>query len=225
MTSSGTCNSDKKPYRGRDVKICQDRSYGLDPSSGQAIISIIASALPDSTTFTIKSKVTDANRNKGSDSLEPIQGATWMPTEFQSAGTVNLTLNKYVSTTLEIDGPKRDLSPGNSPLWTSPIQIPIGDTYYLPIPRAAIFGSTTFKLGLSAFGGINSLEYGKNAAAPDVLDAAAAAAAGAAKLQPGAFSATLAEAQAAEYSSQADKLYQMQRLGTCLIKPGACVGK
>lgn len=117
--------------------------------------------------------------------------------------------------TLQATGKVRvDLTAQGQSIWTGTIQVPLPQTYLLPIPKAALFGKQSFSLSLSEAGAVTSVDYGKNTGAASALNAAGAIATAAAP-------ETVA-AKAAEVKAQADLIAQQQRLARCHANPAQC---
>lgn len=100
-------------------------------------------------------------------------------------------------------------------IWDGAVQVPqLGKFYELPIPIAALFGENSFQLALSESGAITSIGYGLKSGIPAALGGAIALAD---PLQP----STAAE-RAAETKSEADLIFQQQRLIKCQQDPLKC---
>lgn len=120
---------------------------------------------------------------------------------------VHLKLQRIALGTMQI------LSSG-TPIWTGTLLVPRAESYELPIPRAALFGKSTFAVEVAESGAVTKLQYGREtgAAGPvNVLTAAATAA-----------TPRSAAEQAADMKAQADLIAQSQRLARCQAKPDQC---
>lgn len=147
---------------------------------------------------------------------ERLKAAQWTNA---SAADVALKLNSVASTSISIAGPIGDLSRLGS-IWQGHVYVPLtaaeSDFFSLPIPVAKPFGTQKFVLGLSDYGSINKLQYSKSGTA-DSADAAATLA----KV----LKAPSDSQKASAVQSQADLIYQQQRLATCQADPKSCKDK
>ena len=139
-----------------------------------------------------------------------------------SSDDVRVTLNSVASVKIVVEGPVGDLQNADT-VWSGQVQVPLTakeDRFLLPIPKASTFGTRKLVLSLSAFGSINKLEYSTSGTsdAADAVSAVGAALAGTLK-------APTASQQASALQSQADLIYQQQRLAACRADPKTCVGK
>jgi hypothetical protein len=91
---------------------------------------------------------------------------------------------------------------------------PSGETYTLPIPKAALFGKQSLQLTLSEAGAITTIDYGKLTGVSGALNAANSIATGA---EP-----PSAATQAAALKAQGDLIAQHQRLVRCQANPATC---
>lgn len=105
------------------------------------------------------------------------------------------------------------LEDGNA-IFTSRLTVPTSETYYLPLPKAAVFGKQSFSLTLSEAGAITAIDYGQLTGAAGPLNAATAAAAP--------FAGKSTADKAAELQAQADLIAQQQRLVRCQAHPDQC---
>lgn len=99
------------------------------------------------------------------------------------------------------------------PVGETNVVVPGAKPYYLPVPRAALFGKQSFSLGLAESGAITSVSYGKLTGVPGALNAGTAIIG--ATQPPDA-------ADAAKSKSKADVIAQQQRLARCQQKPVDC---
>lgn len=131
-----------------------------------------------------------------------------------SADTVQLELNRHDWVSVQVEGP--DARFGKSVVvWQARIAVPSkAPHYYLPIPKAQLFGKQGFSLTLSPYGSIQKLQYATSPGA----NAAAATALGALKE----LRAPSVAEQANELKAQADLIAQQQRLLVCQAKPADC---
>jgi len=138
-----------------------------------------------------------------------------------SKSDYSLKLNSVALSTLSLDGPVGDLE-HRGEVWKGQLAIPLSaeeDRYDLPIPKAKLFGTQKFALTLSNYGSITKLEYSKTIS--DALTAAdSVGTAVATAMKP-----PTAAQQAAALQSQADLIYQQQRLASCEAEPGKCAAK
>jgi hypothetical protein len=135
-----------------------------------------------------------------------------------------LTLNKIATLNLTVTVLSSDFDPTegeqSAPLWTGAVRIPVTnprDVYQLPLPAPALFGSENFALSLANDGSIAKLEYGNANGTGDLLTALTAVAQ---SQQP-----TSDQQKAAAVQSQADLIYEQQRLVACQINPKTCSSK
>lgn len=134
-----------------------------------------------------------------------------------AAGTgASLTLNRIAQATLQVSGPRGDLS-ANDPIWSGSLPVPLQATYELPVPARVAFGSTQFVLSLSDSGSITKLEYAKKNGLADAATAATSALSAAAPVTP--------EQQATDIQGQADLIYEQRRLVICRTTPTGCPSK
>jgi hypothetical protein len=136
-----------------------------------------------------------------------------------------LTLNKIATLGLEIDGLSSDFESlegieTRATLLKGNVRIPVTnpqDVYKLPLPDPELFGKENFAVSLGGDGSIAKLEYGNVSGTGDMLSALA----------------TVAQAEAPETAaqratamqSQADLIYEQQRLVACQISPNTCASK
>jgi hypothetical protein len=126
---------------------------------------------------------------------------------------VLIPLNKWSVASLQIRG--TDAVGGNEKLlWTTDVAIPLASCYYLPIPKAPLFGKQNFVLQLSDFGSVQKVEYGNNSGAHDATDAASAIAK--------ALKAPATTEQTAALKAQADLIAAQTRLAQCVADPSTC---
>lgn len=125
------------------------------------------------------------------------------------------TLGDYVPLTLqETANVTLDVTHNGSTVWTTNIAVPTANTYTLPIPKAALFGTQKFTLTVNDAGAITAVEYGKTTGAADALNATTAAVQAA--------TPPTAAQKASELQAEADLIAQQQRLLQCKAKPSAC---
>jgi hypothetical protein len=134
----------------------------------------------------------------------------------QPPNAVALKLNRVAIVDLVVDGPAGDFTTSGH-VWRGVFPVPLRGSYWLPIPKAAVFGKQQFTLALSSYGSINKLEYGKTSGAPDVTDSAGALAK--------ALQAPTPEQQATALQGKSDLIYQTQRLALCQADPKNCSSK
>jgi len=96
-------------------------------------------------------------------------------------------------------------------VYSSRVLTPLHETYFLPIPKAALFGKQSISLLLSDAGAVTTFGYGKTAGGGGALNAI------------GAFeNAQTAATEAADTKAQADLIAQQQRLMLCRTRPDQC---
>lgn len=91
--------------------------------------------------------------------------------------------------------------------------VPDRETYFIPLPKATMFGENTINLTLSDFGAVTALSYSEKSGAPAALEAISSA---------NAYANPSNLVLAAEAKARADILAQQQRLAVCLADPGNC---
>lgn len=136
-----------------------------------------------------------------------------------------LTLNKIATLDLEIDGLSSDFDSlegieNGATLLKGFVRIPVTnpqDVYKLPLPDPQLFGKENFAVSLGGDGSIAKLEYGNANGTGDMLSALTAVAQ---SQQP-----ETAAQRAAATQSQADLIYEQQRLVACQISPKTCPSK
>lgn len=89
-----------------------------------------------------------------------------------------------------------------------------GEPYYVPIPKAALFGKQTFTLSVSESGAITEIGYGKETGAGQVL--------GVGKAVFDQLAPTTAADKVAATKAEADLIAQQQRLARCQADPATC---
>ena len=102
---------------------------------------------------------------------------------------------------------------GAKTIWKGTVIAPMGGTYSLPIPRAALFGKQNFSLTLSEAGAVQSIDYGKLSGAAGALNAAQSVA-----MAP----PQITTNEAADVKAKADLIAQTQRLLRCQTHPSTC---
>ncbi len=114
-----------------------------------------------------------------------------------------------------------DISPthpcGDNPevLTAGVVLVPqLGNAYYLPIPKGAFFGSTAFEMSLAESGSLTGVKYGNTGGGAAALSAGSAVA--------GMFTPDDAATRAGKKKSDADLIYQQQRLVSCQMTPATC---
>ena len=107
-----------------------------------------------------------------------------------------------------------DVKASGSDIWNGYVIVPGKNSYYLPIPKAALFGKQIFALSLSESGAITEIHYGKNTGAAGLLNVATSAATAAAPESTA--------AKAADIKAKADLIAQQQRLVRCQANPANC---
>lgn len=107
-----------------------------------------------------------------------------------------------------------DVKASGNDIWNGYVIVPGKNSYYLPIPKAALFGKQIFALSLSESGAITEIHYGKNTGAAGLLNAATSAATAAAPESTA--------AKAADIKAKADLIAQQQRLARCQAQPATC---
>jgi hypothetical protein len=128
---------------------------------------------------------------------------------------VNLLLQRVDTADLSIVVDKQSGAPGGvRAVWKGTIPIPTTDTYDLPIPMAALFGTQKFGLTVSDAGVVTQIDYAKNTGL--------AGAANAANSIAGALAPESTANKAADIKAQADVIAQQQRLHRCLVNPTTC---
>lgn len=104
---------------------------------------------------------------------------------------------------------------GSGPIWNQTFAVPqLGETYELPVPKAAVFGKQVMTLKLADSGAILELKYGKDSGAASALAAANEAASH--------FKGDTTAEAAKELKDEADLIAQQQRLVRCRANPTAC---
>lgn len=104
-----------------------------------------------------------------------------------------------------------DITSHGASIGLYPVQLPTDTPYWLPIPRAALFGNQDLQVTLSEAGAIQSINYGKTtgtAAALNVIN--------------GAVSAAGPVGETANLKARADLIAQQQRLVACEADPTSC---
>ena len=124
-------------------------------------------------------------------------------------GYTTIELNATNTYHLQVKGPDTDF--GNQvALWDGNISVPSQAHYALAVPTGAVFGMQGFALTLSDAGDITKLEYSNNTGTSGALDAATAIV--------GALPNTASTAD----QTQANLIYQEQRLAICKATPAQC---
>jgi hypothetical protein len=124
-----------------------------------------------------------------------------------AAPSVKLTLQKVATVEVKITADQK-------PIFKANVAVPAGDTYDLPIPKAALFGDQKFALTLSEAGAITAVDYSKKTG---VAGAANAGASIATALTPESTSA-----KASDLKAQADLMAQQARPHRCQVSPATC---
>jgi hypothetical protein len=127
---------------------------------------------------------------------------------------VNLTLQKVATVEIRITADKQNTSDGKKTIWKGNVPIPTAQTYDLPIPTAALFGTQKLGLTLSEAGAITAVDYGKNSGAAGATNAANSVAT--------ALTPETTSARAGDIKAQADVIAQQQRLNRCQANPTTC---
>jgi hypothetical protein len=135
----------------------------------------------------------------------------WNENDSTPNGYVQIKLNRVKVVTLVVRGPDPTFET-IVPIWRGPVTVPINGYYPLLVPRGTTFGKQQFALTLSDPGSVTKLEYSTNAGAGEILDVGGAIA----KALP--TSATRASA----IQSQADLIYEQQRLVLCKTDATKC---
>jgi hypothetical protein len=125
------------------------------------------------------------------------------PNEF-----VYLTLQEMGNVKIEV------LDNSGAPISSAVVVTPLKRTYFLPIPRAALFGSQKFSLALSEAGAITAVDYGKNVGTTGALNVASTVATSLHAESPA--------TKANDLKAQADVIAQQQRLLHCQTNPSKC---
>jgi hypothetical protein len=126
--------------------------------------------------------------------------------EDEATNVVLLKLQKpgFISLSIRSSRPDKEIG-------SARITVPTGNTYYLPIPKAALFGKQSFTLALSEVGTVTSVFYGKTSGAVGALNAAGAVA-----------NMETDKTQAEKLKAQSDLIAQQQRYVLCTTKPDQC---
>lgn len=140
-----------------------------------------------------------------------------IPVQSVAAGTVGsdevpLTLSELARLTVTLKA--TDPQAGEADVWQQAIAAPTRTTYTLPISKAALFGKSSFTLGLAESGAVTTIGYGSTSGASAAMNAGAALTTeltGSSKVE-----------QAAEFKAQADFIAQQQRLVRCQANPDKC---
>jgi hypothetical protein len=122
--------------------------------------------------------------------------------------SVNLTLQRVATVEVRITAEQKS---EQETIWKGNVALPGAETYELPIPRAALFGSQKFSLTLSEAGAITAVDYGKGTGAAGAANAIATA------LGP-----ETTATKATDLKTQADLIAQQTRLHNCQVKPLDC---
>ena len=136
---------------------------------------------------------------------------TWSDKGKPPRGFQLLKLNTISGYVLRIYGPDGNFEK-SVPIWEGEIAVPLRDYYPLAVPSGMVFGKQGLTLSLSDSGSVTKLEYSSNTGASDALTAAGSA------------TGTLptSQSQAQNDQSQADLIYQQQRLTVCKATPTSC---
>ena len=124
--------------------------------------------------------------------------------ELQTVGVAELTI-EAVSQSQTITQPI--LFKGN-------LFVPTPQSYYLPIPTAALFGTQNLVLTIAESGLVTQIDYGKKTGL--------AGAANATNAILGAIAPESTSAKASDIKAQADVLAQQARLHRCMVNPTTC---
>jgi hypothetical protein len=100
------------------------------------------------------------------------------------------------------------------PIGGADVTVPHGPTYYLPLPRPALFGKRDFSLTLSDAGAITAVSYSGDTGGASLVNAA--------NLATQATAPPSTAGQASELKAQADLIRQQQRLSLCRLQPADC---
>jgi hypothetical protein len=135
-----------------------------------------------------------------------------------SSSDPRVWINDQADVTLDFKGPvaHKDGTLIVSDLLNSHVAVPLRSGYSLPVPKGVIFGKLVASIALDNTGALTKLEYSQTSGA---ADANAAAASVISALNP------TASQQASYLQSQADLIYQQQRLASCLANQTTCSGK
>jgi hypothetical protein len=133
------------------------------------------------------------------------------PSDQNVAAVPRLNVVNFVLT-----GPVGDLSSSVTSTISQAV-IPTRDVVFIPIGASKPFGKITTVLSVTGSGLVTKLEYNKGSGAADLVTAANQIAS---QAQP-----QTAGQKAAELQSQADLIYQQQRLTICRTTPTQCPGK
>jgi hypothetical protein len=120
---------------------------------------------------------------------------------------VNLTLQRVATVEVRITADQKSIWQGNVP-------IPAGQTYELPIPKAALFGGQKFSVSLSEAGAITAIDYSKTSGAAGAANAGVSIGT--------ALTPETTANRAADLKAQADLIAQQQRLHRCQTNPANC---
>jgi hypothetical protein len=129
---------------------------------------------------------------------------------FAGDDTMRVELPRIAILDLTVVGRVGDLSK-ESQLWSASVPVPTHRLYPLPIPKPATFGKTAFALGLTDIGAVSSIKYGSSAGGGEAADAFGAIAKS--------FQPKSDADKAKDLSSQADLIYQQQRVAACQASP------
>ena len=106
------------------------------------------------------------------------------------------------------------ITANGKPIFKGSVFVPTPQSYYLPIPVAALFGTQKLTLSVAESGLVTQIDYVKNTGL--------AGAANAANTIVGALTPESASAKASDIKAQADVLAQEARLHRCLANPATC---
>jgi hypothetical protein len=130
---------------------------------------------------------------------------------------VKLTLQQPATISLKISARQTCAAKDGARLiWSGDVILAhMGQTFTLPIPKAALFGKSAFAIALGESGAITTLQYAKETGVAQVLNVAGAAV-------PSLQGPTAAQ-RAADIKAEADLIAAQERLVRCLANRVACI--
>lgn len=136
------------------------------------------------------------------DELQPIA----KPGEEVASDEIPLRMQRMVTFKAAVKDAQGDIGAKSIP-------VPTGNSFVLPIPKAALFGKQSFSLVVGESGRITSIGYGRMTGVPGALGALTAVAGA---------ETTEDNTQAAAMKAASDLIAQQQRYSNCKLKPTEC---
>lgn len=160
--------------------------------------------------------IPDLRRAIATVSLDPIvPGHVPVSRRSAEAGDVLLKLRDPATATIEVElGGANDRYGFAQKVSSGVLLSQSGTEYFIPIPKAALFGQQSFSLAVGESGLVTEIGYGKQGGAPAALGAAHSVID---QFAP----ATVVERLAAT-KAEADLIAQQQRLARCHADPASC---